>query len=86
MFALKEAVSSWSADAADLVPEYLSFSRLIDDLGLLTVETYAEAREQIIADQAEQLLELSTPVVKLWDGVIARAAGRARSTRPAPRW
>lgn len=49
---------------------YLKFSRLLDTLGLFTVETYTRAREELISAQAEQLLELSTPVVKLWDGVI----------------
>jgi len=71
VFALKDAVYELVADAADLVPEYLVFSRMMDDLGLLTFETYATAREQIIADQAEAMLELSTPVIRLWDGVIA---------------
>ena len=71
VFALKDAVFELVADAADLAPEYLAFSRMIDDLGLLTFETYAAAREQIIADQATAMLELSTPVIRLWDGVIA---------------
>jgi rsbT co-antagonist protein RsbR len=71
VFALKEAVYELVADAAELVPEYLAFSRMIDDLGLLTFETYAAAREQIIADQAAAMLELSTPVIRLWDGIIA---------------
>ena len=71
VFALKDAVFELVADAADLAPEYLAFSRMIDDLGLLTFETYAAAREQIIADQAASMLELSTPVIRLWDGVIA---------------
>ena len=71
VFALKDAVFELVADAADLAPEYLAFSRMVDDLGLLTFETYAAAREQIIADQAASMLELSTPVIRLWDGVIA---------------
>jgi rsbT co-antagonist protein RsbR len=71
VFTLKEAVYELVADAADLVPEYLSFSRMIDDLGLRTFEAYSEAREQIIADQATAMMELSTPVVRLWDGIIA---------------
>jgi rsbT co-antagonist protein RsbR len=70
VFALKDAVYELVADA-DLVSEYLAFSRMIDDLGLLTFETYAAAREQIIADQAASMLELSTPVIRLWEGVIA---------------
>ena len=60
VFALKDAVYELVADTADLVPEYLVFSRMMDDLGLLTFETYAAAREQIIADQAATMLELST--------------------------
>jgi rsbT co-antagonist protein RsbR len=71
MFALKDAVYEQVADATDLVSEYLAFSRIIDDLGLLTFENYAAAREQIIADQAASMLELSTPVIRLWEGVIA---------------
>ena len=71
VFALKDALYELIADAAELVPEYLAFSRMIDDLGLHTFETYAAAREQIIADQADAMLELSTPVMKLWEGVIA---------------
>ena len=44
---------------------------MVDELGLFTFESYARTREELIADQAEQLLELSTPVVKLWEGVVA---------------
>src|SRR5215510_4108606 len=71
VFALKDAVYELVADSADLVTEYLAFARMMDDLGLHTFETYAAAREQIIADQAEAMLELSTPVIRLWDGIIA---------------
>jgi rsbT co-antagonist protein RsbR len=71
VFSLKDAVYEQIADTADLIPEFLSFSRMIDDLGLHTFESYAAAREQIIADQAASMLELSTPVVRLWDGIIA---------------
>ena len=71
MFSLKEAVYELVTDAADLVPEFYSLSRMVDDLGLRTFEAYSSAREQIIADQSAAMLELSTPVVQLWDGVIA---------------
>jgi rsbT co-antagonist protein RsbR len=71
IFALKEAVYELVADAAEIGPEYQSFSRLLDDLGLRTFEAYSAAREQIIADQASAMLELSTPVVRLWEGIIA---------------
>ena len=71
VFSLKEAVYELVADTAELVPEFLAFSRLVDDLGLRTFEAYSAAREQIIADQSTSMLELSTPVVRLWDGIIA---------------
>ena len=71
VFCLKEAVYELVADAAEMVPEFLVFSRLIDDLGLRTFESYSAAREEIITDQSAAMLELSTPVVRLWDGIIA---------------
>jgi rsbT co-antagonist protein RsbR len=46
-------------------------SRLLDRLGLLTTETYQKGREQVIVRQQQDLLELSTPVVTLWEGVLA---------------
>jgi rsbT co-antagonist protein RsbR len=71
LFSLKEAVYEQIADSAELMLEFIAFSRLIDDLGLYTFESYATARERIITDQATSMLELSTPVVRLWDGIIA---------------
>lgn len=56
---------------AELYREFLALGRLVDELEMFTFETFAEARERVIADQAEQLLELATPVVKLWDGIVA---------------
>jgi len=44
---------------------------LIDRLGLYTTEVYQKGREQVILRQQEEMLELSTPVVKLWDGILA---------------
>ena len=44
---------------------------LIDALGLFTAESFLRTREEIIQRQQEELMELSTPVVKLWQGVVA---------------
>lgn len=44
---------------------------VIDKLGLYTTEVYMKGREEVIARQQQAMLELSTPVVKLWDGVLA---------------
>ena len=48
-----------------------SVTLLLDRLSLLTVEAFIATREELIARQQQELLELSTPVVKLWDGVLA---------------
>jgi rsbT co-antagonist protein RsbR len=73
VFALKQAVYELTANDEDatLFRDLMAFSSLLDALGLWTFETYAAAREEIITEQAEQLLELTTPVVKLWEGVLA---------------
>ncbi len=44
---------------------------LLDNLGLFVTEAHQKARESVILRQQEEMLELSTPVVKLWDGVLA---------------
>jgi rsbT co-antagonist protein RsbR len=46
-------------------------NELIDKLGLLTIESFQNSREQVIVRQQEEMLELSTPVVKLWEGILA---------------
>ena len=51
--------------------QLLDVSELLDNLGLHTIRTYQKSREAVIKRQQEELLELSTPVVKLWDGILA---------------
>jgi len=58
-------------DPDELAREVWTTTRLIDKLGLYTVEAYARTREEVIARQQQELLELSTPVVELWEGVLA---------------
>ncbi len=71
VFACKDVLAPTTDSTAEDITAYLQLTRLLDALGLFTIETYARAREEIISAQAEQLLELSTPVVKLWEGVVA---------------
>jgi rsbT co-antagonist protein RsbR len=66
--ALRDALKS---NPADLVEEIWAVGDLLDKLSLLTVTTAIGLREQTIQRQQEEMLELSTPVVKLWDGVLA---------------
>jgi rsbT co-antagonist protein RsbR len=58
-------------DAEVIAAQTLTISRLIDQLGLFTIECYARTREEMIGRQQQELLELSTPVVQLWDGILA---------------
>ena len=73
VFSVKEAVYEAIESDQDftILRGFIWFSTFVDELGLFIFETFVNARERIIIDQAEQLLELSTPVVKLWDGILA---------------
>ncbi|MGC1409815.1 MAG: STAS domain-containing protein [Acetobacteraceae bacterium] len=76
VFSLKEPLFAllrreFGSDAARLAGETWIVSRLIDKLGLYTMECYARTREEVITRQQQELLELSTPVVALWDGILA---------------
>ncbi|MFF5176768.1 STAS domain-containing protein [Micromonospora sp. NPDC000316] len=73
IFALKDVLVPLVEEAGGdrALRDYVAFSGLVDEMGLFTFESFVRTRESLIADQAEQLLELSTPVVKLWEGVVA---------------
>ncbi len=58
-------------DAAVLATETWTATSLLDDLGLFTTEIYQKTREEVILRQNQGLLELSTPVVMLWEGILA---------------
>jgi rsbT co-antagonist protein RsbR len=58
-------------DAGTTIPALWAATRLIDELGLYTADAYLRTREDVIRRQQDELIELSTPVVKLWDGVVA---------------
>jgi rsbT co-antagonist protein RsbR len=57
--------------AESLAQQMWEITLILDALGLFTAETYQKGREEIIARQSQELLELSTPVVQLWTGVLA---------------
>lgn len=58
-------------DVGTLASELWTTTELIDSLGLYTTEVFLKTREELIRRQQEEMLELSTPVVKLWDGILA---------------
>ena len=58
-------------DPQEVAEESWMIGDLIDRFGLYTTEVFQKSREEVIARQQQEMLELSTPVVKLWDGVLA---------------
>src|SRR5579863_4442229 len=60
-----------AADTDALARDIWSSTQVLDGLGMHTVNTYQLTRDAIIQRQQEEMLELSTPVVKLWDGILA---------------
>jgi rsbT co-antagonist protein RsbR len=58
-------------DPAALADETWAVSTLLDRLGLFTTELYQKGRESVIQRQQQEMMELSTPVVQLWEGVLA---------------
>ena len=76
VFSLKQPIFAQMSAAFAGEPETLaavswSINTLLDKLGLYTIEVFQKAKDQIIVRQQQELLELSTPVVKLWNGILA---------------
>jgi rsbT co-antagonist protein RsbR len=76
VFSLKQPLFSalraeFSGDPEALADALWTTTVLLDKLGLYTTEVHQKNREQLIARQQGELLELSTPVVRLWEGVLA---------------
>ena len=61
----------FASDPLGLVDDLWLGSSMIDKLGLWTTEVHQQTREEVIVRQQQEMLELSTPVVKLWDGILA---------------
>jgi rsbT co-antagonist protein RsbR len=63
--------TEFGRDAEALADETWTATELLDKMGLLTVKAFQKSREEVINRQQEEMLELSTPVVKLWEGILA---------------
>jgi rsbT co-antagonist protein RsbR len=76
VFSLKEPLftrlrAETPKDADALASSLWQATVLLDKLGLYTAEVYQKNREEVISRQQRELLELSTPVVKLWENILA---------------
>lgn len=75
LFSLKEAVfevlSQNISEPAVLYADSLKISKIIDNMAVLTFEGYIKGREDVILRQTDEIAEISTPVIRVWDGVVA---------------
>lgn len=76
VFSLKQPLfahlrTGFQGDAEGIAAASWTISTLLDKLGLYTIEVFQKTKDQIIVRQQQELLELSTPVVKLWNGILA---------------
>jgi rsbT co-antagonist protein RsbR len=76
IFSLKQPLfdrlrREFANDADALGRETWALTKALDKFGLYTTEAYQKTREGVISRQQQELMELSTPVVRLWDGILA---------------
>ena len=76
VFSLKDALVEvldevYGDDPALLAVAIRAMNTIVDGMGLQTFEAFTAGREAVLKSQQQSLLELSTPVVKLWDGIVA---------------
>ncbi|MGA7805816.1 STAS domain-containing protein [Bradyrhizobium sp.] len=76
VFSLKQPLFNILSGDSSLSPKQIvdltwTVTLIIDELGLYTLEVYHRSREEVIRLQQREIAELSTPVVKLWDGILA---------------
>ncbi|MDB5253125.1 MAG: anti-sigma-factor antagonist [Flaviaesturariibacter sp.] len=76
VFSLKNALQEVLDEEAKDDPQFLydsikRINKLMDNLGVLTFETYIKGREEVILRQTDEITEISTPVIRVWDGILA---------------
>lgn len=76
IFSLKEPIfeqvrAKYAEDAGRVATMGWEMTQILDQLGLYTMEVYQRSREDVVRRQQDEIAELSTPVVKLWEGILA---------------
>jgi rsbT co-antagonist protein RsbR len=75
VFSLKDALidtlQQEIKDPATVLAQTIRIGKLIDNFGIVTFETFIKGREEVILRQTDEITEISTPVIRVWDGVLA---------------
>lgn len=75
IFSLKESMLTTLQqeikDPQELYVQSLKINKLIDSMGITTFEAFIKGREEIILRQSDEIAEISTPVIRVWDGILA---------------
>ncbi len=76
VMSLKQALiqileKEYAQDLRVLFDSVSSINKLIDSLNIVTFETFIKGREEVILRQTDEMSEISTPVIRVWDGVVA---------------
>jgi rsbT co-antagonist protein RsbR len=75
IFSLKDALltvlQTEIKDMAVLYDQTVKIGKLMDNFGINTFETFIKGREEVILRQTDEITEISTPVIRVWDGVLA---------------
>ncbi|RAV98705.1 STAS domain-containing protein [Pseudochryseolinea flava] len=75
IFSLKDALlnilQQEIKDPQELYVQSLKINKLIDSFGVVTFETFIKGREEVILRQTDEISEISTPVIRVWDGILA---------------
>lgn len=76
VFSLKDALleilqQEIKNDPVALYEASMKVSKLIDSFGIVTFETFIKGREDVILRQTDEITEISTPVIRVWDGIVA---------------
>lgn len=68
---VKTVQAEWKDDPQALLEALSKIHKLMDSLGVVTFETFIKGREEVILRQTDEITEISTPVIQIWDGILA---------------
>jgi rsbT co-antagonist protein RsbR len=69
--ALLSALQTEIKDPQELYGQSIKIIKIIDSFGIATFETFIKGREEVILRQTDEISEISTPVIRVWDGIVA---------------